>query len=420
MTVNEIPPLLEADINSDWFNVALSSDEFSIVGEYDSWQGPARSVAMLKEDRSFSGWGIIRIPGKWRLVGDLLVVKIDTGEIFSSRMTGKGHFYGDIQLRRIRKLEPAISELSILNAEYGSGDTWIDVSSTIREMVSGNRLTVVANSGLAGKDPTPGQAKKLKIAYTLNKEAHYDEVDEGLYFRVQSDDVVRSRLTYKPVCSTSWLPNVRYRILSVYMDNTQLLATAQKRVFDALGYPVEQIKTYLPHGIAIDEYLINHRNEFDYLLLIDIDAIPLNKDSIPTMLANISSDDRIIGPLAHSNHINHDHPFAGAFGLCMPMKIWDEMGRPSMRNCHRSDTSEDITWAAEEDGFGIGLMWAGEVELPKWTMGKTGQKTGHGTTFLSSSGIPIMYHAFECRFGAKRFIDKCNEVIKNHRNLSLK
>ena len=407
--VSDVPPFVAAR-NPTWFDTQLDERESFLVGEYDGWQGPAAGRARLHPDRRFTDWGIVPIPGRWRLYRDVMSFRLDNGDLLFSRLSHSGHFYGDINLRRIKAFPPpAVKPLEILKVSYGSAERWHDATQVVKAMVQGNRLSLRAdNNSLAGGwDPTPGVHKLMRVSYVLDGKQFDEDVRENLIFRIQEDDLTRS---YKPVPSIGTAPKVRYRVVSFYMDNTIDVAAVQKRAFDALGVPIDQVLTYHKHGIAVDEYLTKHRGDADYVILMDVDAVPLSRDAIPTILANISGDDRLVGPSAQSNHINHDHPFAGASCLGISMKVWDSMGRPTLRGCQRSDTSEELTWAAEEDGIGVGLLWPGHVEDPIWDLGK-GRRIGYGTTYVSAEGTPVVYHAFECRFGYQRFLNKCQEVI---------
>lgn len=325
------PPIIAAE-DPSWFLAPLDDIEKKFVGQYDSWQGPGARKVTLAPDRTLSDFGIVQSSGKWRIAGDSLLVRLDTGEVLISKMSPSSNFYGDVPLRR-------------------SG------------------LTVLPR---------------------------------------KTADVVR----------TSSMPRVRYRIASFYMDNTRHTAAIQRRVFDKFGYEVDQVKTCLSHGIAIDDYMVTSRGEFDYLLLFDIDCIPLHVDAIPTLVSNVVADDRILGAAAQSNHLNDNHPYASAACLALSVRLWEKMGQPSMRgSCHiagafnRADTAEDLTWAAEEDGVLVALLWPGHVEEKVWRLGKD-DWTGYGTTHVSSDKTPLVYHAYQARFGSNRFINKCNEVLR--------
>lgn len=51
----------------------------------------------------------------------------------------------------------------ILRAEYGSGNTWVDVTGSVRSLVSANALSFRVTNEVLGGDPTPGRAKTLRL-----------------------------------------------------------------------------------------------------------------------------------------------------------------------------------------------------------------------------------------------------------------
>ena len=74
----------------------------------------------------------------------------------------------------LKKIEPPAAEkapklLSIVKAEYGSGDTWRDVTDKLAAAMRDNRLNIVAGNNLAG-DPTPSRVKELRLVYRLGAE----------------------------------------------------------------------------------------------------------------------------------------------------------------------------------------------------------------------------------------------------------
>ena len=401
-------PVFIAAQNPSWFDVPLDEKEASLVGEYHGWQGPALEKVKLQENRSITEWGIIPIPGKWRLAKGFLVVWIpETNGLYFSRLSRFGHFYGDVPLRRIRNIPSAPKKLEIVKAVYGGKDRWHDVASLLDSRIVGNRLNFGVNNLSTGFDPAPGIIKSLRVKYRLDEVEFDEEIKENSFFCVQKLEKSNCHL---PVVRSSTMPNLRYRIVTFFMDNTMEVAKIQKKVFDKFGYRIDQVKTFMKHGIAIDDYLSGHGHEFDHLVLFDVDSIPLHEDAIPTTLSNIAMEDRIVGAAAQSNHISEDHPFAGMSCFGLPLRLWDDLGRPSFRSSDRSDTGEELTWASEEDGIGVALMWPGAIESPKWKLSKD-RTVGLGTSFVSEDGIPLAYHAFECRFGYQRFVRKCEEIV---------
>ena len=286
------------------------------------------------------------------------------------------------------------------------------------------KVTLAADRGISGFGITPSGGRwRLSGSFLF---ARFD-TGEVLFSRMSTTGnfygdipLRKADLPVKPrnsadVIRTSIMPRIRFRIVSFYMDNTRQAAESQKRVFDRLGLGIEQVKTCVAHGIAVDDWLASHR-DLDCTLLFDVDCVPLHRDAIPTLLAN-AADDRVVGVAAQSNHLNANHPYAQASCLAVPMRLWEGMGMPSLRgSCHvegaanRSDTAEEFTWAAEEDGVAVSLLWPCHVEEPKHRLGLD-KMFGYGVTYAASDGVPLLYHAGECRFGAGRFLRKCGEAL---------
>ncbi len=51
----------------------------------------------------------------------------------------------------------------LLRAEYGSGDTWVDVTLRVRSLVSGDSLNFRVDNDTLGGDPAPGTPKTLRL-----------------------------------------------------------------------------------------------------------------------------------------------------------------------------------------------------------------------------------------------------------------
>jgi HEAT repeat protein len=65
-------------------------------------------------------------------------------------------------------------KVEIIEAQYGAGSSWKDVTALVRKQAGDSRLILIeggaSNTGLGG-DPAPGQVKQLKIQYRLNGKA---------------------------------------------------------------------------------------------------------------------------------------------------------------------------------------------------------------------------------------------------------
>ncbi|MEZ5401446.1 MAG: DUF3395 domain-containing protein [Bryobacteraceae bacterium] len=70
-------------------------------------------------------------------------------------------------------------QLDILNARYGQGNTWADVTQRVRSLVQNNALSVTAGSGALATDPLPGIQKTLEVRYRHQGEENTVSVRDG-------------------------------------------------------------------------------------------------------------------------------------------------------------------------------------------------------------------------------------------------
>ena len=73
--------------------------------------------------------------------------------------------------------------LIITKAEYGSKDTWADVTQTVVDALQGGSVSVKAGNELFG-DPAPNVVKTLRVSYTLGGEPKKVEIPENGVFEV--------------------------------------------------------------------------------------------------------------------------------------------------------------------------------------------------------------------------------------------
>jgi len=210
--------------------------------------------------------------------------------------------------------------------------------------------------------------------------------------------------------------NRNVHIISVYADNIDpQVAEYQHKVFNHFSIEHKQVMTsdyanYLSvHNDSIDSYIEQHINsDMEYLIIMDIDAIPLNADIIPALLGNVYNHNCLAGIAQQSNHINNDHVYVGPCGMALSIPLFQKLGSPTAASNNRGDTFEELTWLAEELDVDIAIIWPTHVVDPIWKLG-TDKVFGLGTTYGDS-----IYHVFnihsrpEC---VRMFVDKCKEVI---------
>jgi hypothetical protein len=70
--------------------------------------------------------------------------------------------------------------LTIVKAEYGKDERFIDVTSFIQENVQDNKIEVtITNALFDGQDPFPGMPKELRILFQVGKKPAFKVLNEG-------------------------------------------------------------------------------------------------------------------------------------------------------------------------------------------------------------------------------------------------
>ena len=79
-------------------------------------------------------------------------------------------------------------ELRITRARYGAGDRWLDVTNTLQNLVSSNRLNIKVNNTNMGGDPAEGQQKELEIEWAYRGRRQESRLREGEYLNLPGSD----------------------------------------------------------------------------------------------------------------------------------------------------------------------------------------------------------------------------------------
>lgn len=183
----------------------------------------------------------------------------------------------------------------------------------------------------------------------------------------------------------------------------------QKKVFTHFGIPLEQIFTPLRHPLAIDNFLKSE--EWDNLLIFDIDCIPLNLHAYTKALDVMFERPLILrGNAQRSSHIKGSRPFVAPSYIGLTRQLWEKTGRFSFMDADNGDVGELFSREVEKIGCYIDLIMPTHVEVPKWQIQVFPKNIwfGLGTTFGDT------YHSFESRENAEgtdRFLAKCKHVL---------
>ena len=235
-------------------------------------------------------------------------------------------------------------------------------------------------------------------------------------------------------------------VISIFRKNVDKKTVGlQKSVvekFNPKGYKHYQFELELPHGVAIDYFWtqngvaidrfmestgnrdVAQGSAHDAVLILDIDAIPLNERAFEKFFEAAYAG-KLIGNAQRSNHLdNGNHLFAASSCAAVSLGTFVKIGRPSAyENPPRSDVLEEYTWGAEENDVEVEFLmpkkyerppvrfdWEGEQD-PYWNL-KDDINYGVGTTFGDEEG-ELFYHQFQiCQDDhQKMFQEKCEQVL---------
>jgi len=200
---------------------------------------------------------------------------------------------------------------------------------------------------------------------------------------------------------------LKIRHYSFFMDNiSEDAREAQRNVFNYFDLEIEQVRFTDIHAKAIDR-ILDERTDVDIAVLWDIDAIPLKRGAIDSMIAAAARG--AVAGVAHcAGHYPHGYIFAGPECLCVNRTLWQSLGAPSALPTWRSDVMAELSWAADYSGIDVFTLPVTQVEDQYWRM-PDGSWFGRGAEY----GDGQIYHAFCSRSDVARFITRCDRVLSD-------
>jgi len=227
-------------------------------------------------------------------------------------------------------------------------------------------------------------------------------------------------------------------IFSFFMSNIpgEVVEKQRKVVekFNKSNYPFLQIQTTMPHGMSMDgawhlngvevrpefKGRIPSQYNFDVMMFLDIDAVPLNNEAIDRYVEE-AYNGALVGNIQRTNHIqNRQHTFVAPSVMAISTSTFLTIGKPSAMETSRSDVGEEYTWLSEKKGIKvIKYMPLAFEEAPAeapqgWNLADGMPKYGLGTTFGDiETGKETFWHNFQVRLAGQpeRFIRKCSELV---------
>ena len=231
-------------------------------------------------------------------------------------------------------------------------------------------------------------------------------------------------------------------IASYYMPNINgHTVQLQKKVvekFNRAKFPHIVMMGQIPHGQFMDyiwalngaptkslEGKVNKELDFDIVLFLDIDCIPLSEHAIEYYVEK-ANQGKLIGNAQRTGHINNNnHVFAAPSALCMTVENFKKIGCPSAMETPRGDVAEEYTYAAEANGVEVDLLlptgydrevyrydWE-QDRRPYWTLENGLPNYALGTTYGSEEQGNLFWHNFQIRVSGQEqeFWKKCEELL---------
>jgi hypothetical protein len=232
-----------------------------------------------------------------------------------------------------------------------------------------------------------------------------------LKFRsLMSAAAVQARDLLSPGLGRDPLPQVqpeqaRGVVVSFYMPNiSRTVVAAQRRLLKRFTPPdvaIAQVLTMRSHEHALNHFMDTTR--YRAILVLDIDCIPIRDDAIAAVFDRVEQG-HLVGAAQRAAHIdNSGHIYAGPFCMALSQRTYDALGRPRFDSTRRGDVGEELTYAAEQRGIPVDLMWPSSSDDAIWPLTDS-IRYGHGTTYDDS-----FWHAFQIRFSEHQrdFVRRC-------------
>jgi hypothetical protein len=205
---------------------------------------------------------------------------------------------------------------------------------------------------------------------------------------------------------------------SLHWDNVngEMLA-AHKRVMQHFNIPMNYHNLDgANHGLWMEWVLKESKS--DVVIFFEPDCIPLNKNFID-YVRYAGKNKTFVGIAQVSNHIPpKSHIYAAPGFYCISKEAYSLLGKPSFTETRRSDTAEEISYMAEEQGLKYRALmptyFYKEPQEGLWPLSNLGYY-GIGTVFDNT-----IFHLYQSRMAQniELFVSVCDQVTEDLFDLS--
>jgi len=195
-----------------------------------------------------------------------------------------------------------------------------------------------------------------------------------------------------------------------YPGSNEKFVNAHKGVMSHFNIPVNYVEKEIQHAEFMEQTI--RSSDADVVGFLDIDCIPLTKDSVNDVVKYVAKNKSIAGNVQATNHLYPmSHLFVAPSCFFIWKPLYEAMGRPTFYPTNQTDVAQYVCHLAEQNGVRSMAYYPthfeDEPEEGVWWLHNYGFY-GVGTVFDGK-----FYHLFQSRFqkNVDMFIKRCKEVI---------
>lgn len=151
-----------------------------------------------------------------------------------------------------------------------------------------------------------------------------------------------------------------------------------------------------------------------YLWWLDNDALLLRREVVAHVWYKVRDNQTVWGQAWRNSHKTKprlgDHPYPSQASLCLATELYEALGRPDCDHHNtRSDTAEEIGYAAEAKGYTVALQWPSYSDTHTTELGQV-SSYGRGNLYGCP---PSTYHESRADLDGheERFVAMAKRVI---------
>ena len=211
-----------------------------------------------------------------------------------------------------------------------------------------------------------------------------------------------------------------YKIFSFYNKEVNpRVPVYQKAVFRHFGFQIQQVyNNEFSHGDFLND-ICRQVTDAEYLIVFDIDCIPVNKKWIDDLLADLKQPDSLVGAAQTANHLRDGkNLYISPFFFAIATEYLKELNYPDMRMTEQIKKAMifrtpwmQVSICRKSLPNRVAGWYSGGPRILKKTNGRYTTRNitrfGLGTTYHDN-----IYHAFYSRSNlSNRFLEKCKQII---------